>query len=49
MKLSPDEWAFWVLLGDPNQRWPTPLNELAKRIKRAIEEDRIMREMEKAD
>lgn len=42
MKLSPDEWASWVLLGDPNQRWPITLNTLARRIKQAIVEDRLM-------
>ncbi len=43
MKLTPDEWASWVLLGDPDQRWPTTLNTLAVRIKQAIREDRLAR------
>ncbi len=42
MKLSPDEWASWILMGDPEVRWPTPLNELARRVKQAIVEDRLM-------
>ncbi len=43
MKHSLDEWASWVLMGDPDTRWPVPLNELAARIKTAILEDRLMR------
>lgn len=34
--LSPDEWASWILMGDPDIRWPVTLNELAKRIKEAV-------------
>lgn len=47
-KLTPDEWASWVLMGDVDKRWPTPLNELARRVKQAIVEDRLMQQEEQS-
>ena len=45
-KLTAEQWAAWVLVGDPCGRIPGPLETLALRIARAIiwhEEDVVQK------
>jgi hypothetical protein len=35
-ELTPQQWAQWVITGDPYTRVPSPMSDLAKRIELAI-------------